>query len=64
MSRWDVSSLVDVKRGVVSRELFVNEEIYRQEQEQVFTRAWLFIGHESQIARPGDFLVSDRKSVV
>ena len=41
--------------GFISREIFVNEEIYRQEQEQVFARAWLFIGHESQIPGPGDF---------
>ena len=50
--------LVDVDRGVVSREIFVSEEIYRQELEQVFARAWLFVGHESQIPRPGDFFVS------
>jgi nitrite reductase/ring-hydroxylating ferredoxin subunit len=58
MSRWDPSSLVDVKRGVVSRELFVNEEIYAQEQERIFARSWLFVGHESQIPRPGDYFVS------
>src|SRR5437879_12470816 len=50
--------LVDLHRGCISREIFVNEDIYQQEQEQVFARAWLFIGHESQIPRPGDFLVS------
>jgi phenylpropionate dioxygenase-like ring-hydroxylating dioxygenase large terminal subunit len=48
---WDTSSLVDLKRGVVSRELFVNEEIYQREQEQIFARSWLFVGHESQIPR-------------
>ncbi len=50
--------LVDADGGIVSREIFVSEEIYRQELEQVFARAWLFVGHESQIPRPGDFLVS------
>ena len=39
-------------------EIFVSDEIYRQEQEQVFARAWLFIGHESQIPKPGDYLTS------
>ena len=53
-----LDGLVNVDRGMVSREIFVNEEIYRQEQEQVFARAWLFIGHESQIPAPGDFVVS------
>src|SRR2546425_11557643 len=54
----DLLGLVDVDKGIVSREIFVNEEIYRQEQERMFARAWLFIGHESQITRPGDYLVS------
>src|SRR5438132_1361081 len=53
-----LQALVDVERGVVSREVFVNEEIYRREQEQIFARAWLFVGHASQIPRPGDFLTS------
>src|SRR5438445_10005930 len=54
----DLFGLADVGKGIVSREIFVNEEIYRQEQERMFARAWLFVGHESQITRPGDYLVS------
>jgi len=50
--------LVDLKVGQISREIFVNEEIYQQELERLFTRAWLFVGHESQIPSPGDFFVS------
>jgi nitrite reductase/ring-hydroxylating ferredoxin subunit len=53
-----LNGLVDADGGIVSREIFVSEEIYRQELEQVFARAWLFVGHESQIPRPGDFLAS------
>jgi phenylpropionate dioxygenase-like ring-hydroxylating dioxygenase large terminal subunit len=53
-----LKNLVDVERGIISREIFVSDEIYRQEQERVFARAWLFIGHESQIPKPGDFLTS------
>lgn len=50
--------LVDVTCGLVSREIFVSPELYEREQEQVFARAWLFIGHESQIPNPGDYFVS------
>ncbi len=53
-----VNGLVNMKAGQVSREIFVNEEIYAEEQEQVFTRSWLFIGHESQVPKPGDYFVS------
>ncbi len=42
-------SLVDHENGLVSREIFVSDEIYQQELEQIFARTWLFIGHTSQI---------------
>ena len=38
-------AVVDVERGMVGREVYVNEAIYQQELEQIFARAWLFIGH-------------------
>jgi len=53
-----IPALVDVKQGLVGRELFVNEELYQQEQEQLFAHCWLFVGHESQIPKPGDYFVS------
>jgi phenylpropionate dioxygenase-like ring-hydroxylating dioxygenase large terminal subunit len=53
-----LKALVDVDRGMVSREIFVSEAIYRRELERVFARAWLFLGHQSQIPRPGDYVVS------
>ena len=48
----------DFEKGLVSRELYINEEIYKREQEQIFARCWLFIGHESQVPNPGDFVVT------
>lgn len=50
--------LVDLDRGLVSREIYVNEEIYQQELEQVFARVWLFVGHETLAPNPGDFFQS------
>lgn len=49
-----VQSLVDLERGHISREIFVNRDLYDQEQERVFARSWLFVGLESQVANPGD----------
>ena len=53
-----VNGLVDLDAGLVSREIFVSPEIYQQEQERLFARAWLFVGHESQVPKAGDFFVS------
>lgn len=53
-----IDGLVGLNNGLISREIFVSEEIYQQEQEQVFARAWLFVGHESQVPKPGDYLAS------
>jgi phenylpropionate dioxygenase-like ring-hydroxylating dioxygenase large terminal subunit len=50
--------LVDADIGRVQREIFVNEEIYQEELEKVFGRAWLFIGHETQIPNVGDYFQS------
>ena len=49
---------LDLNGGEISREIFVSEEIYRQEQDRLFARAWLYVGHESQIREPGDYFVS------
>ena len=48
-------SLVDLEHGLISREIYVNPDIYAQELEQVYGRAWLFIGHESLVPNRGDF---------
>ena len=56
--RPEMKRLVDSESGTVSREIFWNRDIYDQEMEQVFVRSWLFVGHESQVPDPGDFILS------
>ena len=51
----DVRELVDSNQGLVSRRIFIEDEIYQQELERIFARCWLFLCHESQIPHPGDF---------
>ena len=52
------SILVDKEKGLVDRSIFVDPEIYKQELELVFGRCWLFLGHESQINKPNDFMAN------
>jgi phenylpropionate dioxygenase-like ring-hydroxylating dioxygenase large terminal subunit len=44
--------------GLLDRSVFVSEEIYQEELEKVFGRAWLFIGHDSLIPNPNDFFLT------
>jgi len=53
-----IRSFIDMEKGVVDREIYVNEEIYQQELEQIFARCWLFVAHESMVPNPGDFIIS------
>ena len=53
-----LSQLVDVEHGLISREVYTDDAIYKQELEQIFMRAWLFVGHESMVPSPGDFAAS------
>ena len=53
-----IDQLIDTRRGAISREIFVSPDFYREELDKLFTRAWLFVGHESLIPKPGDFFVS------
>jgi phenylpropionate dioxygenase-like ring-hydroxylating dioxygenase large terminal subunit len=54
----DYDSLVDLERGLIGRDVFVDDTVHREELERLFARTWLFVGHESQIPEPGDFFVS------
>lgn len=52
-----LGSSVDVENGIVRREIFTDRRIYDEEQEKIFSRSWLFVGHENQIASPGDYIL-------
>ena len=40
----------------VNRRNFVDPEIFEAEKEQIFNRCWIYLGHASEIPKPGDFI--------
>jgi phenylpropionate dioxygenase-like ring-hydroxylating dioxygenase large terminal subunit len=51
-------TMIDTDHGMISREIFSAKAVFDDELEKVFTRAWLFVGHESQVPNPGDYFTS------
>jgi phenylpropionate dioxygenase-like ring-hydroxylating dioxygenase large terminal subunit len=49
--------LADVRRGMIPAHIYNDEEIFRLERERLFGRAWVFVGHTSEIPQPGDYVV-------
>jgi phenylpropionate dioxygenase-like ring-hydroxylating dioxygenase large terminal subunit len=58
MNTRPIDELVLADQGLVRREIFVDDEIFRQEQQRIFSRAWLFVGHESLVPQPDDYFLS------
>ena len=52
----DLASVYDEKAGTISPIVYADPAIYELELERIFSRSWLFIAHETQIPKAGDFL--------
>ena len=44
-------------QGLMPVEVFRDERLFRAEMERIFTRSWVFVAHETEIANPGDFVL-------
>ena len=45
-----------VTGDTVHGSLYVDPEVHAEEMDRIFTRGWVFVGHESEIAQPGDWV--------
>ena len=49
-----VRALVQPDR--VHRDLYISPELFELEQEHFFANTWNYVGHDSQLPKPGDYL--------
>jgi len=50
-----VTSLV--RPGRVHGDIYTKAEIFEQELEKIFHASWLYVGHQSEVPEPGDFVL-------
>lgn len=48
-----------VKEDCVHRDVYLDEALFAQEQQELFANAWTYLGHDSQIPATGDFFTLD-----
>ena len=58
----DLGELIDERpdQGVfrVHRRMFTDQDVFELEMKHIFEGGWVFIGHESQVPKPNDFITS------
>ena len=60
----DISDMV--RPDKVHRKVYVDPEIFEIEMERIYGRIWIYVGHESQVPKLGDYYVTTiaRESVI
>ncbi len=54
----DLSEIVgDLRSGMLPASVYSDPELFELEQRRLFSRAWVFLAHTSEIPEPGDYVV-------
>src|SRR5258707_10613422 len=48
-----------IEPGRVHRNVYTDPDLFELEMARIFGRAWLFVGHTSQVPQPGDFITTE-----
>ena len=48
-----------VRETEVHRDVYVDDEVFALEMQRLFSNTWVYVGHESQVASPGDFFTTE-----
>jgi anthranilate 1,2-dioxygenase (deaminating, decarboxylating) large subunit len=51
--QWNLAELVQPSR--VHRSIYVESQIFELEMQRIFESGWVYLGHESEVAAPGDY---------
>jgi phenylpropionate dioxygenase-like ring-hydroxylating dioxygenase large terminal subunit len=52
----DLGRLVEAER--VHRRAFVDPDVFELEMDRIFGRSWIYVGHESQVPKAGDYFTT------
>ena len=48
-----------VEAGRIHRRVYTDAQVFDLEMDRIFGRAWLYVGHASQVPKAGDFITTD-----
>jgi len=54
----DIAGVFDEENGLLDRRIFSDDDLYQQELDQIFGRAWNFMVHESMLPNVGDYFIN------
>jgi phenylpropionate dioxygenase-like ring-hydroxylating dioxygenase large terminal subunit len=48
-----------VRDDAVHRDVYLDPEVFELEMERLWSRTWIYVGHDSQVPAPGDYATAD-----